>query len=231
MNTMIIHADDYARAFKGMSSVDRDTSLIQQVNNALITFVLEEARNGRYHRCLALGFSHELIGRLQQLPSIELHKLLSSPHLWIKPVVDVQTLERILKKIEVDEEREQLIHRTLKLGATAPMMLHFFGITHGEIATRRKMLDIPASRGRIPGLSDPQRHAVWERWVKLVQQHEQETGIIGISGNASISNTKSGSNLDEQGQLDLMLMIAEEQDIPVALIWQELTEVLQGESR
>lgn len=191
-------------------------------NQALVALVLQEASAGKLQRCKALGFTYDLILKLQSLSPTDLHKLISSPYLWIKPSVDPHALEQVLEKIERDDERERLINRALKLGATTPMMHQFFGLSHTESAERRRALGLDVKPGRLPSISDKQRHNLWQRWVTLVQQHDK---CHGKSSTAAISNTLSGSDLDEINQLDLMLMIAEEQNILVAQIWADLSQL------
>lgn len=191
---------------------------------ALVTQVLEEAEAGRAGRCAALGFTRELISQLQNLSPVELHKLFSSPFMWVKHVVDPQALSRILEKISRDEIRERLINRALLLGATGPMIRNFFGVNHNECADRRRMLGLEVKSGRIPILTEEQRISVWERWVTLVKQFEEINGGCAKDC-AALSNSQTGAKLDELNQLDLMLMIAEEQNISVAIIWTELTRV------
>lgn len=191
-------------------------------NQALVALVLQEASVGKLQRCKALGFTRDLILKLQSLSPTDLHKLISSPYMWIKPSVDTQALEQVLQKIERDDERERLINRTLKLGATTPMMGQFFGLSHTESAERRRALGLSVRPGRLSSLTDRQRHDIWQRWVALVQQHDN---LRGEKSKAAVNNTFSGLDLDEINQLDLMLMIAEEQNILVAQIWTELSRL------
>ena len=174
----------------------------------------------------SLGFTLDLIMRLQALPPTDLHKVVSSPYLWIRPSVDPDALQLVLDKIDRDEERERLINRTIKLGATTPMLNKFFGLSHTEIAERRRTLQIQSRPGRIPALSNEQRHAIWERWVALVQQFEKCHGTEPV---AAIQNIMTGADLDEMNQLDLMLVIAEEQNILVSQIWMEIAECQSSE--
>ena len=103
-------------------------------NQALVTLVLQEASEGKMQRCKSLGFTPDLVLRLQSLAPTKLHKVVSSPYLWIKPSVDTRALELVLDKIDRDEELERLINRAIKLGATTPMLNIFFGLSHTEVA-------------------------------------------------------------------------------------------------
>lgn len=192
---------------------------------ALVTQVLQEASQGKIGRCQALGFSPELVQRLQGLSPTELHQLFQSPFLWVKHTVDETALERILETIGRNMERENLINRVLRLGGTSPMMAQFFGVSHTNTAERRRAMGISVKAGRMPALTDEQRHEVWERWVSLVKQQDESCG----SSEASLSNISSGLHLEELQQLDLMLLIAEEQNIPVALVWMELNAIRGGQ--
>lgn len=199
-------------------------------SQALVTQVLSEASQGKLGRCSALGFSPELVQRLQALSPVELHQLFMSPFMWIKHSVDARALERVLEKINRDEERERLINRVLRLGATSPMMTAFFGLSHTESAERRRAMGVQVKAGRMPALTDEQRYAIWERWVSLVRQYEEgNSGTANNGGSAALGNTQTGAHLEDLNQLDLMLLIAEEQSVAVAQIWAELNKVQQAE--
>jgi hypothetical protein len=63
---------------------------------------------------------------------------------------------------------------------------------------RRRLLKIEARKGRPHHLSEAQEHALWRRWCQLREQEGTDD------------------------QLDAMLMLAEEQQISLTVVWQQI---------
>jgi len=204
---------------------------INPLNQVLITHVLNEARHGNYHHCRALGFTDEMLLRLQKLTPNALTLLTHTQAIWIKPQVDANLFERLMSHIDKEEARDRLVQRALLLGASNPMMEHFFALTHSQCAHHRRLVGAnQLCKGRPPELSDEQRHSVWKRWMVLLKQ-TQKTGSDKAyhPGSRKQPANTYGGHLDEMTQLDLMMLIAEEQALSLASIWNELNPYLHGE--
>jgi len=219
---------------------------INPLNQVLITHVLNEARHGNYHHCRALGFTDEMLLRLQNLTPCALTLLTHAQAVWIKPQVDKGLFERLMTHIDKEEARERLVKRALLLGASNPMMEHFFALTHPQCAQYRRMYGASLlCKGRPQELADEEKHSVWKRWMILVKQTEKEqpkqetrqekpalkNRDHAHNGSAEQSKRRPsyGSHLDAMTQLDFMMLIAEEQTLPLGSIWNELNPYLHGE--
>lgn len=168
------------------------------LNHAMLNQVLHELRHGRLQRCKALGLGDEDIEVLQSLPPTTLSHLAHSTIAWVEIKVDTTVLRRLIAQAERDELNERLINRALKLGASSNIMYRCFGLDHSETALRRRILKIETHRGRPIQLSEVQEHAVWNRWRQLRAEDP------------------------DSEPLDAMMMLAEEQQISLTLIWQQI---------
>jgi len=113
-------------------------------------------------------------------------------------------LHRVIEQAERDEQNERLINRALKLGASSTIMYQCFGLAHSETALRRRLLKIETRKGRPQNLSEAQEHALWQRWCQLRDQDGAEN------------------------QLDAMMMLAEEQQISLTIVWQQIDHYSNG---
>jgi len=203
---------------------------INPLNQVLITHVLNEARHGNYHHCRALGFTDEMLLRLQNLTPCALTMLTHAQSVWIKPQVDKELFERLMTHIDKEEARERLVKRALLLGASNPLMEHFFALTISQCAQYRRMYGTSLlCKGRPQELSDEHQHNVWKRWMVLVKQAQKtEPDKAYHQGRRKQPANVYGGHLDAMTQLDCMMLIAEEQALSLASIWNELNPYLHG---
>jgi len=178
------------------------------LNYAMLTQVLHELRQGNLQRCKALGLDEEDLELLHSLPATVLSRLAHAPVPWVQVRVDSPVLRRVIAQSERDEQSEQLINRALKLGASSTIMYKCFGLVHSETAMRRRVLKIQPRKGRPPQLSEAQEHALWQRWRQLRPQELCE---------------------DPAEQMDAMMLLAEEQQVSLTDVWQQVA--LNGRRR
>ncbi|WP_339428275.1 DUF2857 domain-containing protein [Pseudomonas sp. RA_105y_Pfl1_P41] len=171
------------------------------LNQAMLTQVLHELRQGNLQRCKALGLGEDDIYLLESLPPTTLSRLAHANVPWVEVKIDSPVLHRLIDQAERDE---RLINRALKLGASSTIMYQCFGLAHSETALRRRLLKIETRKGRPQSLSEAQEHALWQRWCQLRAQYG--TG----------------------DQLDAMMMLAEEQQISLTIVWQQIDEYSNG---
>lgn len=179
-------------------------SLFSILNYLMLTQVLHELRTGNLEHCRALGLHEEDLHLLQAQSLSVLSRLAHAPVPWVSIRIDPPVLRHLIAQSEREEQNELLINRALSLGASSAIMLRCFGLLYSETAMRRRLLKIPARKGRPRHLSEAQEHALWRRWQQL---HPQRCH-------------------DPAAQLDAMMQLAEEQQVSLTLIWQQV--VLHG---
>lgn len=169
------------------------------LNHAMLTQVLLELQNGNFERCRQLGLGIHDLRLLQSLPQTTLTRLSSSRVSWVKFKVDSDMLKQLAEQAERDVEQERLANRALVLGASTEMMYQYFGLSHSDTAARRRILQIEARRGRPTQINEAQEHAIWNRWCEL----HQDNGSLEV--------------------LDALMMLAEEQNISLTVIWHQIS--------
>mgnify|MGYP003498543532 CR=1 FL=1 len=164
------------------------------LNQAMLTQVLHELRQGNLQRCKALGLGEDDLTLLQSLPPTTLSRLAHASVSWVEIRIDSPVLRRLIEQADRDEQNERLINRALKLGASSTIMYQCFGLAHSETALRRRLLKIETRKGRPHHLSEARR------WCQLREQDGSED------------------------QLDAMMMLAEEQQISLVMVWQQIAQ-------
>ncbi|HEN3450501.1 TPA: DUF2857 domain-containing protein [Yersinia enterocolitica] len=173
--------------------------------NALLTQVLMELKSGNIRRCEAMGLTLEEIQELNQLTVEDLHYLVNSSVSILTFHINHTNLNMMLAQARQEQVRIQRIDRALALGGSIEMMQCYFGLTAAEVSTRRRLAGIPTRR-RLAGIptrqgrnqmpAEAEEISIWEQW-----------------------RTAKIDNLDSLEALEVMMLIAEQQDIALTSVW------------
>jgi hypothetical protein len=168
------------------------------LNQAVVAQALHDLRNGQLRRCQAMGFSAKA---LEALKHPELVSVLTNAAVaWCSVTVNPGVLQRLLEQVRDVEEEIEAIDRMLRLGASTEMVSQFHGLTHQEVALRRQVLGLPQRKGRWPVLTEAQDATLWERWSAGIKSR-------GITLQ------------DDASMLSLGMDLAEEQALPLSVVW------------
>lgn len=168
------------------------------LNMAVIAQALHDLRNGQLRHCQAMGFSAEALEALKDPGIVSL--LANAKVTWCSVKVNQAVLQRILNRAQDVETEVRMIDRMLRLGASTEMVSEFYGLTHQEVALRRQVLGLPQHRGRWPVLSEAQDAQLWERWR------------CGVAARGMPLQ-------DDAAMLTLGMDLAEEQALPLSVVW------------
>lgn len=159
------------------------SQIIQQpLNQAIVSQVLHDIRNGQTRKVMAMGFNEEDLRALKEAQCVSL--LVNAKVPWVSITVNQDILKRIISQGARDEQQDRMIDRALRLGASSVLMGELFGLTHKEVALRRSVLGIPPKKGRWPTITEQQEVELWERWQRLVKhnpiQHSDHIAVLDI---------------------------------------------------
>lgn len=164
--------------------------------NALLTQVLMELKSGNIRRCEAMGLTLEEIQELNQLTVEDLHYLVNSSVSILTFHINHTNLNMMLAQARQEQVRIQRIDRALALGGSIEMMQCYFGLTAAEVSARRRLAGIPTRQGRNQMPAEAEEISIWEQW-----------------------RTAKIDNLDSLEALEVMMLIAEQQDIALTSVW------------
>lgn len=171
------------------------------INQAVISQVLFDLRNGQLRRSLEMGFSEEDIRLLKDPEMVSV--LLNTPVRWSTVKVDSEVMRRLLLRVRDSDKEIAIIDWMLKLGASSKMISDVFGLDQREVAFRKRVLDIDKKQGRWQEITDQQNHQLWREWKAKIEQYQ----------------------LDMQNLMDMAkicIILAKTHEIPMAMIWQAM---------
>ncbi|PVW73311.1 DUF2857 domain-containing protein [Klebsiella pneumoniae] len=122
--------------------------------------------------------------------------LISTPVSILTVCINHANLKMLMEQAQRERQRAQRIDRALALGGSIELMQRYFGLTPAEVSTRRRLSGIETRQGRCHNPTEEEELAVWEQW-KAAQI----------------------SNLASLEALDVMMLIAEQHDISLTVIW------------
>jgi Protein of unknown function (DUF2857) len=168
------------------------------LNQAVIAQALHDLRNGELRRCQAMGFSVSALEALKRPAVVSV--LANAKVAWCSVTINSDVLQRLLEQERVVATEVETIDRMLRLGAHAEMLRDFFGLTHHEVALRRRMLSLPPRKGRWPDLTEGQEAALWGQWRVRVKAQG-----IGLH--------------DDTAMLNVAMDLAEAHGVPLSMVW------------
>ncbi len=168
------------------------------LNEAVVAQALHDLRNGQLRRAEAMGFTPTALEALKQPAFASLLSHTKVP--WCHVRVNGQVVQRLLDRERDFESEVEVIDRMLRLGASTEMVSEFHGLTHQEVALRRQVLGLPERRGRWPVMTEAQDTALWDGWSVSVKARNVDLH-------------------DDMIMLRLAMDLAEEQNLPLSVVW------------
>jgi len=175
------------------------------INEAILSQVLHNVRNGQLRRCFEMGLEPEVLAQLQQPSALSL--LLNTPVSWCSVTIDGEMVKKILTSAQRSDEEVRLVERALRLGATTHMLQQFFGMSPQDVALQRLMMGLTARRGRWREFSEETDANLWYRWTHLMKEHQVDVA-------------------DSIAMLDIAMVVAEEMKEPTNTDGEEPIESL-----
>lgn len=173
-------------------------STFTELNRALLDHVMELVRDGNYSKAKKLGFSDQQLRALNLLKAWDVTEIIKCAPALVRLSVDTEVFEGVLKRIQNDEGREDLIDECLMAGASVQMMEAFFGFTGNDTSTRRQLLEIEPRQGRLSNPSEDQEKTAYESWLVMTS-----------------SNPKEQTSYN----LEAMLAVSRQEKLPLATVW------------
>jgi hypothetical protein len=187
---------------------ERKMPMPHPLNQAILIQALHDLHNGQLHRCLALGFGERELRMLKHPAQVAL--LANARVLWCTVKVDREMLERLTGQAQDVEREIRFVDRMLRLGASTEMVSRHHGLTHQEIALRRKLIGLPGRKGRPLALNGEQEAELWRVWKTAMAE-------------------RSIAPDDEAAMLEWAMDAAESMAVPLAVVWATLRNWIKQE--
>lgn len=170
----------------------------QLLNQAVISQLLSDLRNGQLRSSLDMGFTEDDI-RLLQDP--EVVSLLSNTSVkWAAVKVIPEVMHGLLNRVNDLEKETLILDEMIRRGASSKMISDIFGLNPRDVAFRKKVLQIDMKQGRWKELEEETNHKIWHEWQAKIEQYQLD-----------ISNAMDMAKV--------CMILAKDYQVPMAMIW------------
>ncbi|MBP2170749.1 hypothetical protein J2125_003941 [Erwinia toletana] len=170
--------------------------MIPSINQAVLTQVLQELKEGNVRYCESMGFDQYELAHLSSLSVEEVLYLSNSAAHFLKISVNHDVLRQMLVQVHQTQQQQKLVDQSLALGASIALLHHYFGMSTVEVSARRRLLGICVRAGRNENPDEAAEHQVWHRWQEI-----------------------KPDKLDSLEGLQAMLCVAEELSLSLTVVW------------
>lgn len=178
----------------------------QFLNQAVISQLLSDLRNGQLRSSLDMGFTEEDIRLLQDPERVSL--LSSTSVKWVAVKVIREVMRGLLNRVTDLEKETLILDEMIRRGASSKMISDLFGLNPRDVAFRKKVLQIDAKQGRWKELEEETHHQIWRDWQAKIKQYQ----------------------LDIHNMMDMAkvcMILAKDYQVPMAMIWQAMEKWLE----
>lgn len=169
-----------------------------QLNHALFNQALVLIREGDMRRARALGFNDEELQRLSRMRAGEIESLVNEYPGVARFELDHELFQAALRRVDRDQDRDGLVDLCIRRGASVEMLATFFGLTPNDCSARRTLLGVPSRQGRLPMPKEAVEVDAWHRWQSISDDPSSPASAEDLRG---------------------MLVLAEEVQLPLAVVW------------
>jgi len=180
------------------------------LNQAVISQLLSDLRQGILRRSLDMGFTEDDLRLLRDQDKVEV--LLNTAVSWLDVKVNLDVVRRLISRVHQNHQEVVLIDLALEMGASSKMIADLFGLNQREVAFRKRMLNIDEKRGRWQELAEAQDHQLWRQWKEMITNYHLDIH-------------------DQMDMLKICMVLSRASDIPLAMVWQAQERWLGAEEQ
>lgn len=138
--------------------------MFKSLNYAFLTEALNALKDGEIRRCEAMGFTYTELEAINNLSLEELFSLCRDSAGFLNIHIDHDTLRRLLSKVRDETEWQMRVSRAVALGGSIEMLSQFFGLSSGEVCSRRRFVGVNVAQGRNPMPDEETDTQIWQLW-------------------------------------------------------------------
>lgn len=140
--------------------------------SSLLLTALEGCQQGDMELANRLGLSIETMQKLDRLKADQIFSI-SGTYVRDSTALEVLTIDthRISKIIELaaqEMKQFEMIDEFLRRGACKTMMSELFGMRSTQVASRKKFLNLPTVKGRLPISTIEEQRKIYDAWLASI---------------------------------------------------------------
>jgi hypothetical protein len=144
-----------------------------RIISSLLLSALEACRQGDVDLADGLGLSIETMQKLDRLKADQIFNISGNymKGLCVLEVfqIDSEKISRIIELAAEETKQYEMIDEFLCHGACKTMMAELFGMRSTQVANRKKFLNLPTVKGRLPVSTLEEQRLIYDAWLASIK--------------------------------------------------------------
>lgn len=162
--------------------------------SSLLLTALEGCQQGDMELAERLGLSIETMQKLDRLKADQIFSI-SGTYVRDSNALEVLTIDtkRISKIIELaaqEKKQFEMIDEFLRRGACKTMMAELFGMRSTQVASRKKFLNLPTVKGRLPISTIEEQRKIYDAWLSSMNIPGIRERLLYVARKTGLSLSK-----------------------------------------
>lgn len=156
-----------------------------RIISTLLVCALEDCREGDMELAEGLGLSVKTMQELDRLKPDQVTRL-SGRYMRGLSGLDVISLNAEILSKRIEQEAAitrdyEMIDEFILRGACKTMMKDLFGLRQTQTANRKRFLNYPTVKGRLPSPSDDEKRSIYYSWLKSINTPDFRDRLLFVA--------------------------------------------------
>ena len=162
--------------------------------SSLLLSALEGCQQGDMELAERLGLSIETMQKLDKLRADQIFNISGN---YVRDLsalevfqIDSSKISRIIELAAEETRQYEMIDEFLRRGACKTMMAELFGMRSTQVASRKKFLNLPTVKGRLPVSTLEEQRQIYDAWLDTIKIADYRERLLYVARATNLSMSK-----------------------------------------
>lgn len=162
--------------------------------SSLLLSALEGCQQGDMELAERLGLSIETMQKLDRLRADQIFNISGN---YVRDLsalevfqIDSSKISRIIELAAEETRQYEMIDEFLRRGACKTMMAELFGMRSTQVASRKKFLNLPTVKGRLPVSTLEEQRQIYDAWLDSIKIADYRERLLYVARATNLSMSK-----------------------------------------
>lgn len=162
--------------------------------SSLLLSALEGCQQGDMELAERLGLSIETMQKLDRLRADQIFNISGNYVRDLRALevfqIDSSKISRIIELAAEETRQYEMIDEFLRRGACKTMMAELFGMRSTQVASRKKFLNLPTVKGRLPVSTLEEQRQIYDAWLDSIKIADYRERLLYVARATNLSMSK-----------------------------------------
>lgn len=172
-----------------------------RIISSLLLSALEACRQGDVDLAVGLGLSIETMQKLDRLKADQIFNISGN---YMRDLcalevfrIDSAKISRIIELAAEETKQYEMIDEFLRRGACKTMMGELFGMRSTQVANRKRFLNFPTIKGRLPVSTLEEQRQIYDAWLASLKVADYRERLLYVARETDLSMSKVYREIQE----------------------------------